>query len=246
MASTPPLHHILQELSLTIVMANALDYASINGITSQVPLAARVALLKTMADDGWNTYEKVQPLKQARETLVEMASQGLPGAYIEERDSFTHSLQVAIPPCTTTCVVQFQVPFTPNEEVDQVKLDVSILDINHTRDVSLTTLAPPMPTSAVNSTTTIAAPTVPEVTEGTDFHLNLYLPNITFTWNFQMRAIMISQKYWVATTNQLSFLRMEPSFKTAHALITTFFPNDVVSMPKNIVSSKSLDVDSRS
>jgi hypothetical protein len=37
---------------LTIVTANALDCASIHGITIQLPLTVQVVSLKTMADDG--------------------------------------------------------------------------------------------------------------------------------------------------------------------------------------------------
>lgn len=138
--------------------------------------------------------------------------------------------------------VKFQVPFTPNEEVDQVKLDVSILDINHTRDVLPTTLAPPMPTSAANSTTTTAAPTVPAVTEGTDFHLNLYLPNITANATDQFHLELPNARHY-DLPKVLSGYYQEPAqrpengtfFQDGTCFEHYFLPNDVVSMPKNIV-----------
>ena len=170
---------------LTIVVANALDCASIHGITLQLPLAARVTSLKTMADNGCNTYGKVQTLKEARETFVETASKGLPSAYIEERDLFTHSVQVAMPPLGKTKVelileellqqrvgqVEFQVPFTPSEQVDQVKLDISDLDMS----------PEPLPTEPLPTVeTTNGTVQVNETSvQGLDFYLDLNLPNLT-------------------------------------------------------------------
>jgi len=73
---------------------------------------------------------------------METAAKGLPGAYVEEQDSFIHSLQVAIPPWGTTHVelvleellqqrlgeIKFEIPFAPNEKVDQIALDLNVED----------------------------------------------------------------------------------------------------------------------
>lgn len=235
---------------LTVVTANALDCASIHGITIQLPLAARVASLKTMADDGCNTYGKVQTLEEARETFVETASHGLPGAYVEERDSFTHSLQVAMPPLGTTRVelvleellhqrvgqVEFQVPFTPNEEVDQVELEVSILNINQTQETPTTALPT---TNTANSST--SAPPMPAVTEGTNFHLDLNLPNIVANATNKLHLELPNARQFelpkvLSGYYKPAQLPENGAFFTDDTCFEHYFlPNEVETMPKNIV-----------
>ncbi|CAB9520302.1 trypsin inhibitor heavy chain H4 [Seminavis robusta] len=135
--------HRLARTVIKMEVANALDCTSIHGVTLQLPLAARVAALRTIADDGCTTRGEVQALEEARETFVETAAQGLPGAYVEARDAVTYSLQVSLPPMGTTVVelvleeilrqrvgqVEFQIPLVPDEQVDQVSLVVNILDV---------------------------------------------------------------------------------------------------------------------
>jgi hypothetical protein len=135
----------LARTKLTMEVANALDCSSIHSITLQLPLAARVASLQTISsNDGCITHGQVQKLEDARESFLETAAQGLPGAYIEEQDSSTYSLQVAIPPLGTARVelvleevlrqrlgeVEFQIPLAPNEEVDQIVLDLTVEDVS--------------------------------------------------------------------------------------------------------------------
>jgi len=128
---------------LTIDIANALDCVSVHGLSLQLPMAARVASLRTITEDGsCSTVGKVQTLEEARETFVENAANGLPGAYVEEQDSVSYSVQVTLPPLGQSRVelvveeilrqrvgqVEFQIPLIPNEEVDQLSLDITILD----------------------------------------------------------------------------------------------------------------------
>lgn len=130
---------------VTMEVANALDCTSVHSVTLQLPPDARVAALRTIADDGCTTRGEVQALEKARETFAEQAAAGLPSAYVEARDGTTYSLQVSLPPLGTTHVelvteellrqkvgeVKFQLPFVPNEKVDQVSLDITILDANN-------------------------------------------------------------------------------------------------------------------
>jgi hypothetical protein len=74
---------------------------------------------------------------------LETVAKGLPGAYIEEQDSYTHGIQVAIPPLGTTQVklvleellqqrlgkVEFQMPLAPNEKIDQIVFDLTVEDL---------------------------------------------------------------------------------------------------------------------
>ena len=64
----------------------------------QLPLNTRITSLKTISSDDCETNGDVQELSEARDTFLESASKGIPSAYVESQDSFTHSLQVAIPP----------------------------------------------------------------------------------------------------------------------------------------------------
>lgn len=135
---------ISQRLARTVVnmeIANALDCTSIHGIILQLPLHARVASLQTLAQDGCTTTGVVKEIGDARETFAESASQGLPGAYVEARDSTTYSIQVSLPPMGNTIVelvleeimrqkvgeIEFQLPLVPNEQVDQVSLAIKML-----------------------------------------------------------------------------------------------------------------------
>ena len=99
--------------------------------------------MKTVDDDECSTYGQVKKLEDARDVFAETASKGLPGAYVEARDSVTYSLQVSMKPHGSTTVelileellrqrlgeVEFQIPLVPNEEVDQVSLKVTVLDV---------------------------------------------------------------------------------------------------------------------
>lgn len=133
----------LARTTITMEVANALDCSSIHAISLQLPLNTRIASLKTTANDGCITSGKVQELGEARETFIESAKQGLPSAYVEQaQDSFTHSLQVSIPPLGNTHVelvleqllkqrlgeVKFEIPMAPNEEVDAIVFDLQVED----------------------------------------------------------------------------------------------------------------------
>jgi len=121
---------------------NALDCASIHSVTLQLPLGARIASLETLADDECRTVGQVKPIEDARESFAQTASEGLPGAYVEERNSRTHALQVSIPPLGFTRArlvleqvleykvgrVEFEIPLVPNEQVDQIFLGIQVLD----------------------------------------------------------------------------------------------------------------------
>jgi len=138
----------LATTTIVIDIANALRCSSIRSIALQLPLGTRVASLHTVSYDDdeevCRTNGKVQRLEEARETFLENASEGLPGAYIEEHDSFTHSLQVAIPPLGKASVelvleqllhqrlgkVVFDIPFSPNEKIDSITLDLTVEGIN--------------------------------------------------------------------------------------------------------------------
>ncbi len=133
----------LATTTLTMSVRNGLNCSSIHMVTLQLPLNTRVTSLKTVADDGCTTKGKVKEIEEARETFLEQTSQGLPSAYVEVQDSFTYSLQVSIPPLGETEVeliveqllqqrlgeVAFEIPMIPNEEVDIVKFDLSVVDI---------------------------------------------------------------------------------------------------------------------
>jgi hypothetical protein len=158
---------------LTIEVANALNCTSIHGITMQLPIGARVTSLRTFMDDGCSTHGQVKTLEEARETFVETATQGLPGAYVEARDAVTYSLQVSIRPLGFTLVelvleellrarvgeIEFQIPLVPNEEVDQLSLTVNIIDVGGEDE-------------DVDDAPTANATTPPGVT-GTNFRLDL-------------------------------------------------------------------------
>ena len=120
----------LARTTITMEVKNGLDCSSVHAVSFQLPVGTRITSLKTVTEDDCVAKGDVQELKEARETFMEAASQGLPGAYVEARqDSFTHSLQVAIPPLGTSNVelvveqllkqrldeVKFEVPLFPNE-----------------------------------------------------------------------------------------------------------------------------------
>ena len=125
----------------TLTPRASLPCSSIHVISLQLPLNTRITNLTTTSDDGCTSKGDVQELREARETFMDSASKGVPGAYVEAReDSFTHSLQVAIPPLGTSNVeltleqllqqrlgeVQFEVPLAPNEKVDSITFDLSV------------------------------------------------------------------------------------------------------------------------
>ena len=70
----------------------------------QLPLNTRITSLKTISSDECETTGYVQELSEARDTFLESAASGVPSAYVESQDSFTHSLQVSIPPLGITNV----------------------------------------------------------------------------------------------------------------------------------------------
>lgn len=129
------------KISMDIV--NALDCSSIHSITLQIPVDTRVVSLQTISGNGCTTHGKVGKLAQVRETFLETAAEGLPGAYIEEQHSSMYSLQVAIPPLGETRVelvfeallqqrlgeVEFMIPLIPNEKVDRIVLDLTVEDV---------------------------------------------------------------------------------------------------------------------
>ena len=134
----------LTRTTITVEVANGKDCSSIRGITFQVPNGARVASLATIANEQCVVQGQVKPLQDARDIFLEQAQQGLNSAYIEESsDSFTHNLQVAMPPLGVTQVVvvleqlleqklgkvAFAIPFAPNEQVDTIVLDVTVEDL---------------------------------------------------------------------------------------------------------------------
>jgi hypothetical protein len=132
----------LAQTKITIEVANALDCSSIHAISLQLPHDTRITSVKTVTDDDCTADGEVQELEDARETFVETASKGIPGAYVEARDSSTHSIQVAIPPLGTSYVelvleqllkqrldeVKFEFPLAPNEEVDGIVFDLFVED----------------------------------------------------------------------------------------------------------------------
>ncbi|KAL3908383.1 MAG: hypothetical protein SGILL_008504, partial [Bacillariaceae sp.] len=183
-------YHVDAEISsriarsvISMEIANGLRCSSIRSVTLQLPLNTRVAGLKVISykDDGGNCTVDgvVKRLAEARETFLESASEGLPGAYVEEQDTFAHSIQVAMPPLGTyafdsihvvyvSCMpnfrvsrigigtgkahvqlaleqllhqqlgkVDFQVPFSPNEKVDSISINLKIDGVNPFVDSSL-------------------------------------------------------------------------------------------------------------
>lgn len=75
---------------------------------------------------------------------MESAASGIPSAYVESQDSFTHSLQVSIPPLGITNVelvleqlivqrqgiINFEIPLMPNEPIDDIIFDLNVEDTN--------------------------------------------------------------------------------------------------------------------
>jgi len=132
----------LARTTISMEIDNALDCSSIHVITLQLPTDTRITSLKTIATDGCTTRGDVQELREARDTFIESASNGLPSAYVEAQDSSTHSLQVSMPPLGTTKVVlvveqllkqrldevKFEIPLAPNEKVDSVVFDLKVED----------------------------------------------------------------------------------------------------------------------
>ena len=90
---------------ISMEIANALRCSSIRSVTLQLPANTRVAGLRVISykeGEGTCTVEGVvKRLAEARETFLDAASEGLPGAYVEEQGTFAHSLQVAMPPLGT-------------------------------------------------------------------------------------------------------------------------------------------------
>ena len=86
----------------------------------------------------------MKELSEARDTFLESAASGIPSAYVESQDSFTHSLQVSIPPLGITNVelvleqlivqrqgkINFEIPLMPNEPIDDIVFDLKVEDTN--------------------------------------------------------------------------------------------------------------------
>mmetsp|Transcript_29440 Transcript_29440/g.71054 ORF Transcript_29440/g.71054 Transcript_29440/m.71054 type:complete len:627 (-) Transcript_29440:139-2019(-) len=97
------------------------------------------------------TYGEVQALEEARENFLETAAEGLPSAYIEQQNEVLHSLQVAIPPLGTSTVelvleelleqrsgrVALELPFAPNEQIDQISFKLNLMDDATSSDLHL-------------------------------------------------------------------------------------------------------------
>ena len=110
----------------------------------QLPLNTRITSLKTISSDECETKGYVKELSEARDTFLESAASGIPSAYVESQDSFTHSLQVAIPPLGITNVelvleqlivqrqgkINFEIPLMPNEPIDDIVFDLKVEDTN--------------------------------------------------------------------------------------------------------------------
>ncbi|KAG7351926.1 vault protein inter-alpha-trypsin domain containing protein [Nitzschia inconspicua] len=149
---------ITSRMARTIVsmeIVNALRCSSIKTVTLQLPLGTRVAGLKVISfDDEQDTCTAdgvVKQLDDARESFLESASEGLPGAYVEEQDTFSHSLQVSMPPLGKANVelileqllqqrlgrVEFQLPFAPNEDVDSMSMNLKVQGVNEFMNSSL-------------------------------------------------------------------------------------------------------------
>lgn len=83
--------------------------------------------------------------------FLDTASSGLPGAYVEATNSFTHSLQVSIPRLGITNVelvveqilhtrlgkVAFELPFMPNEGVDRFVFDLAVESTDFSIDLDV-------------------------------------------------------------------------------------------------------------
>lgn len=128
---------------ISIDVMNSLPCVSIRGVTLQLPEGARVAKVDFVDNEKQcSVHGKAMELAQARKTFMDQAAQGMGGAYVEERDSFTYSLQVSMAPLGKTSVqvvveqllkqkvgvVDFQVPLVPLQKVDQVFFDLHIDD----------------------------------------------------------------------------------------------------------------------
>ena len=134
----------LATTQVTMEVANALNCASVHVVTLQLPRNTRVTSLHTSAHDGCTSTGEVRESQDAQDTFEEQVAQGLPAAFVEVDDAITYSVQVSIPPLGTTTVtlvleqilqqqlgeVAFEFPLIPNEEVDQVVLDLSVQDVS--------------------------------------------------------------------------------------------------------------------
>lgn len=126
-----------------VTLENAVECVAIHSFTMELPVGARVAKVDLMDDaSGCSVEGETMELEEARDTFMEEAGKGLPGAYIEERDGFSYSVQVSMTPFGSTTMefvveqllweevgeVKFQVPVVPYEKVDQVVFDLTISD----------------------------------------------------------------------------------------------------------------------
>ena len=101
----------LVQTRITMEVSNALDCPSVHSTSILIPRGARVASLQTISKIGNTEKEcvttgKVKKLAD-RETSLEYAAEGLPGAYVEEQivaSTSSYSLQVSIPPLGQTRV----------------------------------------------------------------------------------------------------------------------------------------------
>lgn len=208
---------------ISIHVMNSLECVSIRGVTLQLPEGARVAKVD-LVDNGINecsVHGKAMELAEARETFMEQASQGMGAAYVEERDSFTYSVQVSMAPFGKTSVevvveqllqqkvgvVDFAVPLVPLQKVDQVFFDLHIDDAN------------------------------PDLQDmNVDFGLIEHIPNTT-KFNLEL---LDAQDYALPLLVRGSF---KPSRLPEEGALYTddncfehvFHPSDVQAMPKNIV-----------
>ena len=139
----------LAQTKITMEVTNALDCSSIRAMAIQLPPSSRVASLETVSSETEDnkfcrTYGKVEEITQARDTFLEGASQGVPTAYIEEQEGSTYNLQVSLPPLGSTTVelvledllllrlgeVNFELPMSPIDAVDEITFDLDVKDVN--------------------------------------------------------------------------------------------------------------------
>lgn len=135
----------LVQTRILMEVSNAMDCMSVHSVTLQLPATTRITHLQNIAHETQcKTVGKAEKLEQARETFVETAIQGLPGAYVEQRDATTYSIQAVVNPFGKTEVevvledvlrqrvgqVDFQIPFMPLEKIEQVHFEFDIDDLS--------------------------------------------------------------------------------------------------------------------
>eukprot|EP00977_Amphora_coffeiformis_P005130 scaffold1081_cov136-Amphora_coffeaeformis.AAC.2 len=84
---------------ITFDVSNALDCTSIQGLTLQLPQGARVATFDLLnMEKECSVQGEVMKIEQAREGFMPDAAAGLPAVYVEERGSFSYSVQITMVP----------------------------------------------------------------------------------------------------------------------------------------------------